>query len=78
MSLSIYEYLQLVASKVGSAEDRQDRDEVIRLLKLLRDTCSDKIMELEPEGPPLSEEPVETITHDLDVSGTADTKEPES
>ena len=74
MSVSLHDYLGLVGNKIALAEERADRAEVVRLLTLLRDTVSDKILELEPPAP----EPVETITHDLDVSGTADTTEPKS
>ena len=74
MSVSLHDYLRLVGNKIALAEERADRAEVVRLLTLLRDTVSDKILELEPPAP----EPVETITHDLDVSGTADTTEPKS
>lgn len=68
---SLPDYLRLVGNQIQKAADNQDKTEIVRLLKLVRETCDAKIAELEPPAP------VETITHDLDVSGTADTKEPQ-
>jgi hypothetical protein len=57
VTISLYDYLHGVAIKVALAEEKNDVEEVVRLLKLLRDTCSDKILELDP--PPREELPEE-------------------
>jgi hypothetical protein len=59
---SLPDYLRLVGNQIQKAADNQDPDEVLRLLKLVRETCDAKITELQPPAaeetqPQLPEEP---------------------
>lgn len=45
--MNIDEYISFIQPKIKAAVDEKNREEAIRLLVLLRDTCSDTIRNLE-------------------------------
>lgn len=44
--VTISDYIRVVADRLDKAKDANDKDEVIRLLRMLRDTCDEKVIDL--------------------------------